>query len=224
MDNLEHVRSSSSPSVKVSGLEREGTDGSVLRVRLDDGSLFLLEDQHPVASQLFVGAELDEKSLILLDSASDLFQCRRKALNLLSRSEQCRRGLLIKLSKKGFSRDSISSVLDKLEDSGFLDDRRFAETWVRSRLRSQPEGPSRLHTALMTKGISSQVARDAVDTILEELGDEESENTLHRAWEKLSRRSSVTDDKMLAALVRRGFPVSRVRSFLKETQREQPDE
>jgi hypothetical protein len=35
------------PNVRVSELQREGADGSVLRVRLDDGSLFVFSDDHP---------------------------------------------------------------------------------------------------------------------------------------------------------------------------------
>ncbi len=224
MDNLEHVRSSSSPSVKVSELKREGTDGSVLRVRLDDGSLFLLDAGHPIALRLTVGDELDEPDLSDLESGSETYRCRRKALDLLARSEQCRRGLMVKLSKKGFSRGSISEALDRVESAGLLDDRRFAETWVRSRLRSQPEGPSRLLSALASKGVNISVARDAVESVLEDLGDDEAEATLERAWEKLSRRSGITDEKLLTALVRKGFSVTRARALIRTKNSEFPDD
>jgi regulatory protein len=224
MDSLEHERSSSSPSVKVSGLQREGTDGSVLRVHLEDGSLFLLEDHHPAATRLSVGEVLDEEAVELLESASDLFLCRRKALSLLARSEQCRSGLALKLLKKEHSRNSISQILDQLEDSGLLDDRRFAETWVRSRLRSRPEGPSRLCNALMSKGVNGHVAREAVDAVLEELGDDEAENTLRRAREKLARRSGMTDEKMITALVRLGFPFAQIKRVLSEVEAESADD
>ena len=106
MVSPEHGRSSSSPNVKISELKREGTDGSVLRVRLDDGSLFQLDADDPLALHLSVGSELDESNLADLESASESYRCRRKALNLLSRSEQCRRGLAVKLFKKGFTQIS----------------------------------------------------------------------------------------------------------------------
>ena len=158
---------------------------------------------------------MDESILADLESASESYRCRRKALDLLARSEQCRRGLAVKLSKKGFSREAVSSALDRLVSAGFLDDRRFAEAWVRSRLRSRPEGPSRLRGALMSRGIGGSVAREAVETVLEELGDDEAEEAMERAWDKLSRRSGITDEKLLAALVRRGFQVSRVRALIR---------
>ena len=48
-----------------------------------------------------------------------------------------------------------------------------------------------------------------------ELGDDEAEMALERAWLKISRRTGMTEDKLLAALVRRGFQVSRVRALIK---------
>jgi len=216
MVSPEHGRNSNSPNVKVSELKREGTDGSVLRVRLDDGSLFLLDAGLPPSSLLSVGLEVDEDLLILLASAADLFGCRRKALSLLARAEQCRRGLTVKLLKKGYSREAVVSSLDWLVSAGLLDDRRFAEAWARSRLRGQPEGPSRLRAALMAKGIASDVARGAVESVFEELGDEEADGVLERAWEKISRRPGISEDKLINALVRRGFQFNKIRALLNE--------
>ncbi len=214
MVSPEPGRSSSSPSVKVTELKREGTDGSVLRVHLDDGSLFLFDSFLPVAARLELGLELDESLFSELESAAELFSCQRRALSLLARAEQCRWGLSAKLARKGFSRDAVSSSLDKLESVGLLDDYRFAETWVRYRLQSQPEGPSRLRGALMAKGVSSTVAREAVDAILEEIGDEDSDDALERAWVKLSRRPGISNEKLTAALVRKGFKFSKIRVLL----------
>jgi len=220
MVSPEPGRSSSSPSVKITDLKREGTDGNVLRVHLDDGSLFLLDVSHPAVVQLSVGQSPDTELLENLESASELFNCRRKALSLLARAEQCYQGLSVKLSKKGYSREVVSQVLEKLSEAGLLDDRRFAESWVRSRLRSRPEGPSRLRGALMAKGIASAVARDAVESVLEEIGDEESEGALERAWEKLSRRSGISEEKLINALVRRGFQFSKIRAMIRKMESE----
>ncbi len=216
MVSPEPGRSSSSPSVKITELKREGTDGSVLRVCLDDGSLFLLDASHPAAVQLSAGLLLDAALLADLESASEYFNCKRKALSLLARAEQCRWGLTVKLSKKGFSREAVSSSLEELSSAGLLDDRRFAESWVRSRLRGRPEGPSRLRGTLMAKGVNSATARDAVTAVFEELGDEEAEGALERAWEKLSRRSGISEEKLISALVRRGFQFSKIRALLKD--------
>ena len=190
-------------------------------MHLDDGSLFLLDASHPAALRLSAGLLLDTVLLEELESASEYFNCKRRALSLLARAEQCRWGLTAKLSKKGYSREAVSLCLDELASAGLLDDRRFAEAWVRSRLRSRPEGPSRLRGALMAKGVSAATARDAVTAVFEELDDEDADETLKRAFDKLSRRSGISEDKLITALVRRGFQVSRIRRLLRDRKSEE---
>jgi regulatory protein len=217
MDSLEPERSSSSPSVRISELKAEGTGGSVLRVRLDNGSLFLLDADLPALPRYHSGDLVNDEDLRLLSAASETYSCRQKALDLIGRSEQYRHGLYAKLVSRGFSREAVTAALDRLEAAGSLSDRRYAEVWVRSRLRTRPEGPVRLKAALAAKGISSSVAARAVDSVLEELDDQDSEKSLRRAWEKLSRRSGITEAKMIKALAARGFSLSKTARFLRNT-------
>ncbi len=217
MAGPEPGRSSSSPSARISSLSREGADGSVLRVRLDDGSLFLLDN--PSAARAAEACRNAAESVpahlrAALEAADEAYRCRRKALDLLARAEQCRKGLEAKLAKKGFSREAAADALDRLESSGYLDDGRFAEAWVRSRLRIRPEGRTRLLTALMAKGIAAETARIAVEAVLSESGDPDDAEraALERARLKLLRRSGMNNEKLTAALLRKGFPYAAVRS------------
>lgn len=208
--------------LKITDLQYLGTDAGVIKVELDNDSFLLLDVDHPAA---VTAAALHRAGEILVDTtfenlrdADESYRCRRKAMDLLARSEQCRTGLAAKLVRKGWSRPAVTAALDRLEHIGLLDDRRFAESWTRSRLRSRPEGASRLIGGLMAKGVNGGIAREAVESVLEEMGDESGDDALELAWRKLSRRRNITDEKLTASLVRRGFPVSKVRVLLKDKQ------
>ncbi|MCG8452870.1 MAG: recombination regulator RecX [Spirochaetales bacterium] len=189
-------------------------------MRLENGSLFSLDANHPLASRLEVGMSLEDEELDSLQMADELRRCRQRAIDLLARREHCRKELHLKLRKRGFSQPAIHDSLDALVVRGWLDDARFAESWTHSRLRSRPEGATKLCAALVAKGVSAPVAREAVHEVLEQRGDEDGMESLRRAWEKLSRRSSMTDEKLKAALIRRGFSPGRVVHFLREHQDE----
>ena len=208
--------------LRISDLQYQGTDAAVVRVRLEDDTVLLLDADLPVAGTaaafLRSGEPLDDSTLESFRIADEICRCRRKALDLLARSEQCRRGLAVKLSRKGWNRPAVEAALDRLESAGYLDDRRFAESWTRSRLRRRPEGPSKLIGGLMAKGVSGGIAREAVEAVLEEAGDESGADALERAWMKLSRKPGITDEKLAAALMRRGFRSSDIRRLLSERQ------
>jgi regulatory protein len=183
-------------------------------VRLEDGSLFVMDADFPGIGNLSVGCTPVESERAALAAASETYHCRRKALDLLARSEQCRKGLQRKLLTRKFSSEAITAALDRLEGAGLLDDLRFAEVWLRSRLRGRPEGPPRLLAALASKGVRPETARLAIGNVLGELGDEEGLKTLERAWEKLSGRSGMTQEKLMKTLLARGFSPSMIRRFL----------
>ncbi len=89
-------------------------------------------------------------------------RCYSRALKLLSRAEHTRKGLEQKLLLRGFQPVEISGVLDRLEEEGALSDRRFAEEWVRSRLKKHPEGKALLELGLQKRGVDESLSREVV--------------------------------------------------------------
>ena len=59
---------------------------------------------------------------------------RRQALDLLARREHSRLELERKLLKRSYSRDTTNEVLDVLEVEGLLEEARFIESFVRTRI------------------------------------------------------------------------------------------
>ncbi len=220
MAGPEPAKNSSSRNVKISELRQEGAEGRTLRVLLDDGSLFLFSADSAAAGRarnmFSSAAEMDEDAFCLFEQASQQWGCRKKALELLARAEQYRRGLEVKLIRKNYSRETVSAVLDEMENSGLLDDSRYARSWARSRLRRSSCGPARLTAGLRAKGIQGKLASEAVNEVLEETGEEAVDEALERAWRKICRRGGRNENQITAALVRRGFSYSRVKKFLKQ--------
>ena len=111
-----------------------------------------------------------------------------------------------KLRRKLYMEDTIEMVLYKLEKERLLDDETFARDWAASRARSQL-GRSRILQELRMKGISQEMAENALDELDEEEGDEAA---VALAAKLLKRYSRETDErkgmqKLLAAMARRGY-------------------
>ena len=79
--------------------------------------------------------------------------CRKKALDLLARREHSRLELQRKLSARAYSRDIIDGVLDDLEVEGLLEEARFVESFIRSRV-GKGQGPTRIQADLIQRGIA----------------------------------------------------------------------
>ncbi|MDR0496144.1 MAG: RecX family transcriptional regulator [Treponema sp.] len=123
----------------------------------------------------------------------------KAALKLIARAEQNSFRLALKLEQKGFDSAVVKEVISRLLDRNLLNDERFAELWVRSRL-SQGKSPRWLFASLRRKGIDRNTSQKALEKVL----DSETEYTLLlRHLEKAG--ISENGDVPRAALKSEGF-------------------
>lgn len=106
----------------------------------------------------------------------------------------------------------INQIIKSLEKSGFLDDAKNLESFIRYRLMTKMKGPLWLRAKLRVLG----VARSAVDTALRQIATREAQlEVIRRFLAKKSprRRPDLkTKARLFRALVSRGFPASLVAS------------
>ena len=133
-------------------------------------------------------------------------------LRLLTARARTRAELAGQLTKRGYPDDVSERVLDRLAEVGLVDDRDFAEQWVRSRHVNAGKGKRALVSELRTKGVDDEVITAA-------LADVDSDAERVRAEllvaDKL-RRERLTDDadeikltrRLVAMLARRGYEQS----------------
>jgi regulatory protein len=93
-------------------------------------------------------------------------EARKKAMDFLARREHGQAELIKKLAEKGFDRQVAEQAVNKLAAEGLQSDRRFAESFVQSRV-NRGKGPIRIRLDLSQRGISDadiDVALDASET------------------------------------------------------------
>jgi regulatory protein len=90
---------------------------------------------------------------------TDRGACKRLGLDLLARREHSRHELERKLAARGFDAATVAPTLDELESSGVLADRRFTESFIRSRA-DKGRGPIRIRAELAERGIVGSESAD----------------------------------------------------------------
>lgn len=83
------------------------------------------------------------------------------ALSFLSYREHGTKELATKLKSKGYLEEDIAETLERLLEMNYLNDQRFADMFVRSRI-SKPLGVNRIMQELGQKGIKSELAKQAI--------------------------------------------------------------
>lgn len=141
-------------------------------------------------------------------------KARAVVLRRLTGSPKSRHQLAVALKEKDFNPEVITRVLDRMEEVHLINDVEFAQTWVRGRHELKNLGKSALRRELREKGISEQVAADALEQISAEDESEAARELVRRKLqgktvptgpspEERAERDKVTR-RLVSMLARRG--------------------
>ena len=129
----------------------------------------------------------------------------RKIVDLVNVSDRSEKTIRTRLQSHGFSEDAIDESIHRAKTYGFIDDMRFADVLIRSRI-AQGRGSSGIERELKDNGIEPSLIEGwPYDYDVSE------ETELQRALELLQKKPPSSKRKRESAyrkLAQKGFPVS----------------
>lgn len=192
---------------------------SLTAVILEDGSELLLDSETVIINNLAPGVRLDDPDALVYES--DLKRAKSRALWYLSRSDLSEKKLKEKLTQGGFKSDAAEAAVLRMKELGLINDERLAER-LYEYLSSTGASKKEIIYKLQNKGIPYQTVKH----LAEEDTSDESEKVKNLIETKYA--SKLKDDsgvqKVFAALLRKGYSFSDVRTALKAYTDEQIDE
>ena len=136
----------------------------------------------------------------------------QRALGLLTRREHSRLELARKLAIRGVEAVDAQAVIDKLAAAGWQDDRRFAESLVRSRA-SGGYGPAYIRAELGTHALASEAVAGALESYEGDWAENACALVSRRFPEALAGDRDMRR-KALDFLLRRGFAMEHAKAAL----------
>jgi len=174
---------------------------------------------------LYVGKEITQEvldELFFSELESRFFD---RAMGFLDRSPKTERQVRIYLKDLSFKKrgswfDSLNAemlskiiekVIAKLNEYQYIDDERFAELFVTSRMKNRPRGKDILLMELLSKGVAKDTAQKVINLLVE---DESS--LLKQTYQKKYKEEKITmnDRKKIDFLRRKGFNWDLIEQFI----------
>lgn len=147
---------------------------------------------------------------------------------LLNFRERSEKEMSERLRRKGFSPEIIHAVLEELKEKQIIDDKKFAQNFTESKLKSSKMiGEQRIQQELYKKGIKNETAK----AMLQKIKDENPETVLsedERAYQSLLKRKTQIKEidprtlkrRLYGYLLRKGFSYDSVEKALHRLSRE----
>jgi SOS response regulatory protein OraA/RecX len=201
-------------------------------VETDDGSRYRLTVSDEAVFRIGIrqGDELTASQVAELDLDVRRVRACDLALDALARRPRSRRELEILLRRRGVAGAEAHAVLNRLQGAGHLDDARFAEAFVRSRVAGPGASVWLLRRDLGRKGVAREVADAAIAAVMDQESVDETalaEREARKKMRSLARLDrSVARRRLVAHLRRRGFSTGviggLVRDLMMSAQGERP--
>lgn len=184
-----------------------------------DGEYFLTVDSAYVAQLgLYNGMTVTESELDELKVSIGIRRAYNKAVDLLSRRDHSKKELIEKLKQKGHGEYALNAV-EKLENYGYIDDRRFAFIYAEELIRLKSYGKKRVEQELYRKGVDRDIISEVISGC--EFPCERLTELIERKYYRyLCDEKGV--NKTVNALLRLGYSYCEIRDAVKEiTDREE---
>lgn len=115
-----------------------------------------------ILNKLKVGLEISAEELGRIQLESEKRTVFDKTLDYISKTQKTEKQIKDKLKEKGYLKETIDYVIDKLKEYKFIDDFEYAKSYIR--LYKEKKGKKLLEYELMQKGVRKQI----IESVLEE--------------------------------------------------------
>ncbi len=184
-----------------------------IHIFIDDEYRLTVDDRFWFSERWHKLTEIDCAELAALEEAVGSRRAFNSALDLLSRRDHGKKELYRKLLQK-YPKEAAEAAVEKAEESGFLDDERFAANYAEELYTRKGYGARRILRALLEKGIAHEIAENAVESL-----DKEDENRIIILLQK-KYRSCLADEKgrrrAVNGLLRMGYGYTEIRKALEK--------
>jgi regulatory protein len=187
--------------------------GRQVEIMLASGSVYVVASTVATDAGIAVATDLDVAAVQALLDADDLLAAKQVATRQLSYRSRSSAELRQTLHQRGFPDQIIDDVIARFTELGYLDDADFARRWIQTREQLAPRGARLLRQELRQKGISADLAEEAI----EEADLDDTESAARIAERRLPRMSDLDRDtkrrRLAAYLERRGFSYDVIRKI-----------
>ncbi|GGK03579.1 regulatory protein RecX [Lentibacillus kapialis] len=196
---------------------------------LDDGNGekygFSVDEAVLVEYRLRKYLDLDQATITSLIQKDTLHKSYTLAINFLSYRMRTKKEIRDYLIQKEVDEEHIAQILDKLSAEHLIDDRQFADAFVRTRMQTTSKGPMLVRQELIQKGVDEVFAHEAIEMYTFEI---QLEKALKLAKKKLGSSSKKSFRQQIqqlqGSLMQKGFSADVVNEVTANLQNEKKDD
>lgn len=175
-------------------------------IELDNGSLINVYEDLILKYDLLLSKQLAEEKIAKINAENLYYECYYVALKYLRKCAHSESEVKKFLLSKGFNDDCIKKSLEKLNKEGYLNDERYADSFVNLKISTTTEGPLKIKNELEQKNIKIEYIKNALRTYTKEIEQEKIATIVTKIQKSNHNKSTkALHQKCQSLLISQGF-------------------
>lgn len=198
--------------MKITKIETQVKAHGRYSVFVDNKFEFGLSELALINSGIKVGQDVSAKDLEKFKQESSLDKMYGRLLDLLARRPRSEWELRDYLNRKKVDSSNIDELLNRISNSGYINDESFAKRWIESRRLLKSTSIRKLTMELRQKRISDEIITKALS-----LDETDEQEVLKELIAKKRTQTRYQDDvKLMQYLARQGFGYDDIKCVMNE--------
>jgi regulatory protein len=164
------------------------------------------------------GKEIDADFIESVVKKEEQLRANNYALNLLSFRARSEKEIYDKMLQKGYEPSVIANTIQYLKEQQYINDKEFAETFIKDKVELSHYGRNRIKAELLKKGIDKELIDELIEATIQ--ANEEYETAKELAKSKIKSyqkdKKDVQYRKLSGYLLRKGYSYDIVFKVAKE--------
>lgn len=201
--------------MKITKIERQRRKNRV-NIYVDDDFALGIDEEVMIKYNLKVGMEVDNSFIEDILLAEEENNALNDALNFLSYRQRSEKEVYDSLKRKGYAEENIEKVILSCKDKSYINDKNFAEAFMRDKVNLNKFGPERIKHELRLKGVSRNIINEVIDFDRSDQYELAKEIADKKIYSYRNDDKKAIYRKMSGFLQRRGFSYDIISKVVKE--------
>lgn len=197
--------------MKITDIKQQVKRQGRYSVFVDEKYTFSLSESALLEQKIHIGQEVSPAELQAFKDASRLDKAYGLTLAYVARRQRSEWELRDYFRRKEIDEDASEQIMGRLKNFGYVDDLKFARSWVENRRLLKPVSRRRLMGELRQKHIADDVVRQVLEE--DEITDRDTLMDLVARKRKQTRYQD--DQKLMQYLGRQGYNYDDIKSVLR---------
>ncbi|UQS83259.1 recombination regulator RecX [Bombilactobacillus thymidiniphilus] len=158
-------------------------------IYIDNHYAFAVGENILLQQQLSKGMQLSKEQITQLQSADNKDYALQQALNYLSYQLRTHYELQQFLINKDIDTTIVDWVLQKLQDQGYVDDLNYAQSFVRTAMKTSMDGPAQIKYKLQQKKVAPVLIQKALQLYTLEIQTSIANKVASKVWQQNKRQA-----------------------------------